>query len=89
MLSDNDLRVLDIINKRLLAKHKEIREAVGEADGITESLQRLMSSDCIKSVEPMGERCFVITQKGTRILRDAKNPEKRVQSQSQQGFMTS
>lgn len=89
MLSENDMRILDIINIKLLAKPSEIRESVGESDGVTESLQRLMTSDCIKLVEPMGERCFVITQKGTRVLRDAKNPEKRAQTQNQHGFLTS
>lgn len=86
MLTETEVKVLDILSTNLLAKTNEISAHLGEDDGVTPTLQKLMSMDCVKTVEPMGEKCYVITQKGTRLLREAKNPEKRAQ---QQGFFTS
>ena len=86
MLSETEVKVLDILSKNLLARAREISAHIGEEDGVVPTLQKLMSMDCVKTVEPMGEKCYVITQKGTRLLREARNPEKRAQ---QQGFFTS
>ncbi len=86
MLSDTEIKVLGILSKNLLAKTGEISSSMGGDDGVVPTLQKLQSMDCVKTVEPMGERCYVITQKGTRMLREAMNPEKREQ---QHGFFTS
>ncbi len=77
MLTEKEMMVLEMLNGQLLAKIEEIKAALGsETDGVTTSLQRLVSMDCVKIVEPIGEKCFVITHKGSKALRNAKNPEK-------------
>ena len=81
MITGKELLVLEMLNGQLLAKLKEIKAALGsETDGVATSLQRLISMDCVKVVEPIGEKCFVITHKGNKTLRDAKNPEKQTPS---------
>lgn len=78
MISETEVKILEFLNSHLLVRNEEIRSAFGNgANGIETSLQRLASMDCIKTIEPIGEKCFVITQKGSRLLREAKNPERR------------
>jgi hypothetical protein len=88
MLNEEEINVLDVLSKRLLAKPSELSSLFGRHDGISTILQRLQSMDCVKVVEPIGEKCFVITQKGTRVLREAKNPERRTEPR-QDTFLTS
>ncbi len=77
MITDKEMLVLEMLNGQLLAKLREIKAALGsETDGIATSLQKLVSMDCVKVIEPIGEKCFVITHKGSKALRNAKNPEK-------------
>jgi hypothetical protein len=85
MIDESDMKVLEMLSSKLLAKPDEIRSVLGPDDGAQTSLQKLLSMDCVKVVEPIGEKCFVITQKGTRMLKEMKNPEKRV---ARQGFLT-
>ncbi len=90
MIDEKEMKLLEVLSKKLLAKPSEITAEMGEGDGVTTALQKLQSMDCVKAVEPVGEKCFVITQKGTRLLREMKNPEKRAaMSQTRQGFLTS
>lgn len=90
MISEDEVKVLELLSKQLLAKPHELESAFGEDNGVSTVLQKLQAMDYVKVVEPIGEKCFVITQKGTRILRDMKNPEKRAAMQRpQQGFFTS
>lgn len=84
MLLEKELKILEMLEKQLLAKKSEINSAVGdEPNGVNAAVQRLLSMDCIKMVEPIGEKCFVITKKGTRSLREAKDPEKRAEREFQ------
>lgn len=77
MITANEITVLEMLNGQLLAKLDEIQAALGnETDGVALSLQRLISMDYVQVVEPIGEKCFVITHKGSKVLRDSKNPEK-------------
>jgi predicted transcriptional regulator len=85
MIDNGEMRILEILSTKLLAKTEEISAAMGENDGAIPALQKLLSMDCVKVVEPIGEKCYVITQKGTRLLKEMKNPERRVQKQ---GFLT-
>jgi hypothetical protein len=71
MIEEADIRILDILSRRLVAKPAEIRSALGGSDGVAGSLQKLLSMDCVKTVEPIGEKCYVITQKGTKILKES------------------
>ena len=91
MITDSEVRLLEILSKQLLAKPHELIDAFGEDDGVMKTIQKLEAMDYVKIVEPIGEKCFVITQKGTRILRDVKNPEKRaaLAQQQQHSFRTS
>ncbi|UCD02915.1 MAG: hypothetical protein JSV63_03990 [Candidatus Aenigmatarchaeota archaeon] len=89
MITESEIKVLEYMSRQLLAKQHELESAFGEEDGVMSTLQKLEAMDYVKVVEPIGEKCFVITQKGTRILRDAKNPEKRAAAAKQQGFLTS
>jgi hypothetical protein len=81
MIDESDIRILDILSRRLIAKPAEIRSALGGEDGVTSSLQKLLSIDCIKTVEPIGEKCYVITQKGAKVLKESAAPQKKPQSQ--------
>jgi hypothetical protein len=81
MIDAGDIRILDILSRKLVAKPAEIRAAFGGEDGVTPSLQKLLSMDCIKTVEPIGEKCYVITQKGTKLLKESAGPEKKPQKQ--------
>lgn len=89
MISENELKILELLSKQLLAKSHELESVLGEDDGMSTAVQRLQSMDCVKVVEPIGEKCFVITQKGTRLLREMKNPEKRAAAAQQHAFLTS
>jgi hypothetical protein len=91
MISESEVKVLELLSKQLLAKPDELKNAFGEEDGVMSTLQKREAMDYVKVVEPIGEKCFVITQKGTRILREAKNPEKRaaMAQQQQHAFLTS
>jgi DNA-binding MarR family transcriptional regulator len=80
MLTEDEITVLELLNSRLLAKLSEIKADLGnEHDGVRTTIQRLISMDCVKVIEPIGEKCYVITHKGSKILREAKNPERRAQ----------
>ncbi len=91
MISDSELKILELLSKQLLAKSHELESVLGEDDGMSTAVQHLQSMDCVKVVEPIGEKCFVITQKGTRLLREMKNPEKRaaMAQRQQHAFLTS
>jgi DNA-binding MarR family transcriptional regulator len=88
MLSEDEIKILEVLSQRLLAKPGELGSVLDVDDGIITLIQRLQSMDYIKVVEPIGEKCLVITQKGTRMLREAKNPEKRM-GEEQHTFFTS
>jgi len=85
MIENGEMKILEVLSTKLLAKTDEISAVMGENDGAVSALQKLLSMDCVKVVEPIGEKCYVITQKGTRLLKEMKNPERRVQKQ---GFLT-
>lgn len=81
MINDGDIRILDILSRRLVAKPAEIMNALGGADAAAPSLQKLLSMDCVKVVEPIGEKCYVITQKGTRLLKESGSLDRKQQKQ--------
>lgn len=85
MINNQEIVILELLSRKLLAKSEEIKSEAG-GNGVSDALQRLVAMDYVKSVEPIGEKCFVITQKGSKILKEMKNPEKRV---VKHGFMTS
>ena len=78
MFTESEIRILEILNKKLLARLNELKQDVGEPDGVNAAIQRLLSMDCVKIIEPMGEKCYVITWKGAKGLRKVKSPEKRL-----------
>jgi hypothetical protein len=61
--------VLDFLSRRHLARAREVKASFSGAESV---VSRLLTDDCIQAVEPMGEKCFVITQKGTKELHDAR-----------------
>jgi len=85
MIDEGDLRILDILSRRLVAKPGEISVAFGGSDGVTPSLHKLLAMDCIKVIEPIGEKCYVITQKGAKLLKESVSPDRQ---QHKQGFLT-
>jgi hypothetical protein len=90
VLTEEEVRILDLLNSRLLAKPVEIKTAFGDSsNGVASAIQRLQSMEYIKVVEPIGEKCYVITKKGTKALVDAKNPEKRAAAREPYGFQFS
>jgi hypothetical protein len=82
---ESELKVLDILSKKLLARPREVKAAFGRPDGIDAILSGLIATECIQVVEPMGEKCFVITHKGTKILQDAKDAGWKTEAQAHQG----
>jgi hypothetical protein len=81
MMSEEEVKVLELLSNRLVAKLSEIRSGIGEggADGIKTTVHKLVSMDFVKMIEPIGDKCYVITKKGSRILKELKNPERRPQ----------
>ena len=84
MISSQEVMILEVLSRKLLAKSEEIMGEAG-GNGALDALQKLLAMDYVKVVEPIGEKCFVITQKGSKILKDSKNPEKKV---VKHGFLT-
>lgn len=70
MLTESDKRVLEIFRKNLLTTKSELKRSLqGREDGTDISIQRLRDMGYIDKVESLGT-CFVITQKGMRILKE-------------------
>ena len=61
-ISDNQLMTKEEVAKFL-------RSNGGEA-GYEASLRNLLTNDLIAAIRPVGSTCFIITQKGSQILRD-------------------
>jgi len=75
MLTEKETKMLEFLNNHLLANFGEIKAHIGEEpDGAKSIIHSLISSDCVKMVEPIGVRCYVITPKGTKALSEAKKP---------------
>jgi hypothetical protein len=70
--SEGELRILQILSKKLLARSREIKAEFGRSDGVDVMLSTLLSVECVNVIEPMGEKCFLITHKGAKVLEDAK-----------------
>ena len=72
MLTESEIDVLESLSKRLLARKREIAADMEESDGVEIALQSLISMGFVEGLEPIGEKCFVITKKGSVSLRDSK-----------------
>ncbi len=73
MFNDMEMRILEMLNSRPLVKQAEIRKVFGSPyDVIDAAVQRLMMGDFIKTVEPIGEKCYIMTKKGIRGFREFK-----------------
>ena len=73
-LTEKELKILDFLNSRTLARMREIGSWAGtDYNGTRAIMQTLLSNGLAKSVEPMGEKCFVITNLGSRKLEEAKS----------------
>jgi arginine repressor len=71
MLRENEIRVLEIINRQLLVRKEELRRALREEgfdDGISIA-NRLMELGYVKFIEAVGTPCYTITQSGMKILK--------------------
>ncbi len=89
MLMEKEILVLELLSSRLLARLGEIKAGVGdEPDGIRNTIRGLVSMDYVKMIEPIGEKCFVITKKGSRVLNELKNPERRAEGRALEGKTT-
>ena len=71
MLGDLDRRILEILSKQLLITKGELLSHLNRdgSDGTDVSIQRLSSMGYIEKVESLGV-CYVITQKGMRLLKN-------------------
>lgn len=88
-MSEQEVMVLELLSSRLLARVSEIRSGIGNGqDGVKSTVQRLVSLDFVKVIEPIGEKCYVITKKGTKVLNEIKNPERNVRGSALNGGST-
>lgn len=69
MLNGNERKVLEIINNKLLITRTELRKIL-EEDGIEDCIQFLKDNGFIEIIQPAGETCVAITQKGMRAVRN-------------------
>ena len=89
MMTDQEVLVLELLSSRLLARVSEIKAGiVNGPDGVRTTVQRLVSMDYVKMIEPIGEKCYVITKKGTKVLNELKNPERRAEGRALDGKLT-
>jgi len=74
MLSEKEMQVLELLYRQHLAKDAEIRSRLSSGtDGVSSAIQSLITSEYIKRLEPLMEKSYVITFKGRKALRDAKD----------------
>ena len=89
MMTEQEVKILELLSNQLLARVSEIKSGVGNGqEGIKTTVQRLVSLDFVKMIEPIGEKCYVITKKGTKVLNELKNPERAAHGKSFSGGMT-
>ncbi len=71
MLTDTDKKILEILSKQLLITKGELVTQLSShnLDGAEMSINRLRELGYIEKVESLGT-CFVITQKGMRVLKE-------------------
>ena len=76
MLAENEIKVLRMMNAQKLVKVSEMKRKLGlGGDGLGTALQRLITNECVQTIEPMGERCYIITPKGSKYLKEFSSPE--------------
>ena len=70
MIPNEQMMILQMINKRQLMRRSELmrlsREAINSP--IEEHLEKLKDGGYIDILSPLGETSFAITQKGMRVL---------------------
>ena len=90
MLTDEEVNVLELLSNRLVARLTEIKSGIGNGgpDGVRTTVHRLVSLDFVKVIEPIGEKCYVITKKGSKVLKEIKNPERRAEGKGLDGSAT-
>lgn len=70
MLSENDRKILQIMDKNLLMTTGELARIMEtEYNGNASSLQRLMEMGYVEKVESIGT-ALVVTQKGMRAVKE-------------------
>ena len=69
-MQEKELSILCMLERQRLAKISEIRRLVGPEDGGEDAIRSLVIADSIRAVEPIGEKCFVITPEGSRRLKE-------------------
>lgn len=75
MLNQLEKRILKIVaESQLLTKPELVRVLNGNADGSTSTVEtaarNLVNKKLLTSISPIGSTCYVITQKGIRLLQD-------------------
>ena len=76
MLNDVEKTVLKKLSETHLATKHELKKMLSEdhtnfdVDLVTKSL---LAKNLLKAINPVGSTCYIITQKGTRILREIDN----------------
>ena len=76
MLTQNEMKVLELLERQRLVKLNEIRSNLSlEHDGVSSIIQRLIMLEMIKAVEPIGEKCFIITRRGSMELKGTKEKD--------------
>lgn len=66
MLTEADQKLLEVIAERHIVRKSELKMLSNNGS----SFNVLLDNGLIKTVSPLGETVFVITQKGIRFLRE-------------------
>ena len=76
MISDIEKTVLKKLSETHLATKHELRKMLSkdhknfDVDIVTKGL---LEKNLLKAINPVGSTCYIITQKGTRLLREIDN----------------
>lgn len=69
-LTDKDMKLLQFIHDRHIAKQSEIASLLGAAtsESVAMQMRNIIDGGYVSIVRPLGQTAFTITQKGIRFL---------------------
>lgn len=70
-MNETEAKILRKISEKQLVTRNELADFLrsnGGETGLDASLKRLMENDLIATIRPVGSTCFIITQRGARLI---------------------
>ena len=74
-LTDTEKQILNILKESNLLTNNELRKKLDgsvkcDVSAISVATRTLMEKDLVTAINPLGSTCYIITQKGTKFLRE-------------------